>query len=458
MKNKFAIYKFAFLIVLCLSPMFLSAQNEQDTISYNLRQILTLARDNNKEMQLVSLGLQKTHQQIALKKSVFLPKVDAFANYYTYLGNVPLAIFPESEGNVLSGGTSNGPYPVSIGLPNNMLAGVSLSQRLFEFSYLNSGKSKEVFNVIESNRMKEKQEQLYYDVAVCYYEILQLKTKGDFIDFNMERLGRMIEIVRIQLSNQMTDSLQLLDLNLKKAELLLKKREFISGLQRKTDYLKMLAGLPEKSVINCDITDYTPVPESLPDTGAVNESTQMNLLNQAQNLNAFSQKQVQSEYLPTLDFKFNLLWNSQSQNMAFFSNEAFGNNISTLGLKLDIPIYHGSEKKKKLQELEIDRHMLDIQKEKLKEGFRFQYSSSMKELEFKSDQYLHQKEIALLKKRYLEQANRKFEQGVLPIKELLEAQSALLEAQMKTSELLLGLKLAELDYFKWSNQMLTKFE
>ncbi len=456
MKNIFTINKIALLLILFQLPLFLPAQN--DTLSYNLKQLLILARENSKEMQLVSLGLQKTQQQIALKKSLFLPKIDAFANYYTYLGNVPLAIFPASEGAVLSGGTSGGAYPVPIGLPNNLLTGVSLSQRLFEFSYLNFGKSKDIFSVIESNKMKEKQEQLYFDVAVCYYEILQLKTKGDLMDFNVSRLNRMIGIMQIQLNNQMIDSLQLWDLNLKKAELLLRKREFTSGLQRKTDYLKMLAGIRNEIVISCDVADYTPDFESIPDSGVVKDSPQMNLLNQAQNLNEFSQKQVQSEYLPTLDFKFNLLWNSQSPNLAFFSNEAFGNNISTLGLKLDIPIYHGAEKKKKLQELEIDRHMLEIQKEKLKEGFQFQYSSSMKELEIKSDQYLHQKEIARLKKRYLEKANSQFEQGILPIKELLEAQSALLEAQIKTSELLFGLKLAELDYFKWSNQILIKFE
>jgi len=79
-------------------------------------------------------------------------------------------------------------------------------------------------------------------------------------------------------------------------------------------------------------------------------------------------------------------------------------------------------------------------------------------LEVKSDQYRNQKEITLLKKRYLERANKKFGEGVLPIKELLEAQSELLEAQMKTSELFLGVKLAELDYLKWSNQILAKFE
>jgi outer membrane protein TolC len=458
MKNFSTIYKVTFLFFLCQSPLLLSAQIDQDTASYNLKRILILARQNNKDMQLVSLGLQKTQQQISLKKSVFLPKIDAFANYYNYVGNVPLAIFPESEGQILSGGISNGVYPVSVGLPNNFLAGVSLSQRLFEFSYLNFGKSKDVFNGIESARLKEKQEQLYYDVAVCYYEIQQLKAKGDLIDFNISRLTRMIEVTEIQLNNQMTDSLQLLDLNLKKAWLLLQKREYISGLERKTDYLKMLAGLPATATISFDTVDYMPVVGLFHDTLAVSKSTQMNLLDQAGNLNSFSQKQVQSEYLPTLDFKFNLLWNSQSQNMAFFSNEAFGNNISTLGLKLDIPIYHGAEKKKKLQELKIDRHILEIQKEKLKEGFQLQYSGSVKELEYKSDRYLHQKEITSLKKLYLDKANRQFEQGILPVKDLLEAQSALLEAQMKTTELLFDLKLAELDYYKLSNQILARLE
>ena len=171
-----------------------------------------------------------------------------------------------------------------------------------------------------------------------------------------------------------------------------------------------------------------------------------------------SQKQVQSEYLPTLDFNVNLLWSSQSQDLGFFSNQAYGNNISTLGLKLDIPIYHGAEKKKKIQELEISKNMLDLQKEKLKEGFQLQYSNSKEELEFKTARYLHQQEITRLKKKYLEKANRYFEQGILSIKELLEAQSGLLEAQMKQAEILFDEKKAELDYYKWSNQILTKFE
>ncbi len=458
MKTKNTVCLFLFWLLTGMAIQNLSAQNAKDTVFYNLKQLLAIAQENNRDIQLVRLELQKSNQQISLKKSAYLPKIDAFADYYWYWGNIPQYIFPESEGKVLSGGLSNGTYPVSLGLPNNLLTGVSVSQRLFEFSFLNSGKSSELFSSIESDKIREKKEQLFYDVAVCYYEISQLATKEDLIEFNVARINRMIEIVKVQLQNQMTDSLQLIDLELKKADLSLSKRELKSGMQRKSNYLKMLVGLPDSILIDYGKLDYSSVAEVSRDSAGTSSSAQMNLINQAQSVNDLSQKQVQSEYLPTLDFKFNLLWNAQAENLGFFSNEAYGNNISTLGLKLDIPIYHGAEKKKKLQELEISRDMLDVQKLKLKEGFELQYANSIEELEFKKARFMQQQEIVQLKKRYLDKANRQFEQGILPIKEILEAQSGLLEAQIKSAEMLFDVKLAELNYFKWSNQLITQFE
>jgi outer membrane protein len=458
MRFKFTVYRFVLMLIICQPAQYLSAQHKKDTVSYNLSQLLALAEQNNRDMQLLRLELQKTRHQVAIKKSNYLPKVDAFADYYWLWGNVPLMIFPENEGNVLSGGTSNGFYPVSVGMPNNLLAGVTLSQRLFEFSFFSAGKGKDALNGIETDKIKEKKEQLFYDVALCYYEISQLASKKDFIDFNIDRINRMKEIVEIQIRNQMADSLQFMDLELKNDELRMTKKELISGLQRKSNYLKMLTGLPDSIEIACKALNYTPFLELPADSNDYAESTQMKLLNQAQIMNDLSQKQVQSEYLPTLDFNANLLWSSQSQDLGFFSNQAYGNNISTLGLKLDIPIYHGSEKKNKIQELEISKNILDLQKEKLKEGFQLQYSNSKEELEFKTARFLHQQEITQLKKRYLEKANRQFEQGILSVKELLEAQSGLLEAQLKLAETLFDEKKAELDYYKWSNQILTKFD
>jgi outer membrane protein TolC len=458
MKQKFSLSKVVIILSLLQIPPLLAAQDLKDTVTYNLKQLLKIAGEHNKDLQLVRLELEKSNQQLALKRSEFLPKVDAFADYYWYWNNVPTYIFPENEGNILSGGTSSGNYPVSIGLPNNFFAGISLSQRIFDFSYLSAGKSREVFNAIESGKVKEKKEQIFYDVAVTYYEISQLAAKQDFIDFNINRIDRMIGILQIQLANEMTDSLQVLELELKNAELLLSKKELLSGLQTKTDYLRMLVGLPDSLVIDYGNLDYTNVLEFKPDSNNVESSAQMILINQAQNINELSQKQVQAEYLPTLDFRLNFLWNSQSSDLGFFSDNAYGNNMSTLGLKLNIPIYHGSEKKKKIQELEINKHVLDLQKQKLREGFQLQFSNSLKRLESKTALFIQQQKITTMKKRYFEKADQRFEQGILPLKDLLEAQSGYMEAQMRSAEILYDVKLAELEYFKWSNQLLIRFE
>jgi outer membrane protein len=457
MKNIYK-YKLLILVILFQFSHVLGAQNKHDTVYYDLKQLLSIARKNNNDLKLLQLELQKTNRDVALKKSISLPKVDAFADYLWYWDNVPKYIFPESEGNILSGGTSAGPYPVSIGLPNNLYAGISLTQRLFQFSYLSAGKSGEVIDNLESNRIKEKEEQVFYDIAVCYYEILKLAVKEDFIDFNLKRIDRFTGIVQVQLKDQMTDSLQLLDLTLTKADLLLSKDEFKSGIQRKTNYLKMLVGLPDSTVIDYTGIDYYPLLDTVRNQEYPGNSTQLNLLNNAQKLNELSQKQTQSEYLPTLDLKVNLLWNAQSQSLDFLSNPSYNNQLSTVGFKLDIPIYHGAEKKNKLQKLEIDNQILEVQKQKLADGYRLQYSNALEELKFKTARYHNQQEITRLKKRLFEKASLQFDKGIQPIKELLTFQSAMLEAQMKEAEALFDVKLAELNYFKWSNQILSRFE
>lgn len=457
MENLFK-YKILFLLIFCLFLQALAAQNKHDTVYYNLKQLLTLARQNNNDLKLLHLEVQKTKKDVAIKKSTYLPKVDAFADYYRYMANVPKYIFPESEGNILSGGTSTGPYPVSIGLPNNLFAGISLTQRLFQFSYLSAGNSKEVLSNLESNRIKEKEEQVFYDIAVCYYEILRLAVKEDFIDFNLKRIDRFVGMVQVQLNDQMTDSLQLLELTLTKADLLLSKDEFKSGMQRKTNYLKMLVGLPDSTAIDYTGSDYYPVPDDIRNQNYSGSNTQQTLLNDAQKLNELSQKQTQSEYLPTLDLKLNLLWNAQSQSLDFLSNPAYNSQLSTVGFKLDIPIYHGDEKKYKIQKLEIDNQILEVQKQKLADGYRLQNSNALEELKFKTARYSNQQEITRLRKRQFEKTGNQFDKGITPVKDLLNAQSGMLEAQMKEAEALFDVKLAELNYFKWSNQILSRFE
>ena len=69
MKHKLTVYRVVFVIALFQMAQYLPAQDVNDTVFYNLKQLLSLAAENNKDLQLVRLELQKSNQQIALKKS-----------------------------------------------------------------------------------------------------------------------------------------------------------------------------------------------------------------------------------------------------------------------------------------------------------------------------------------------------------------------------------------------------
>jgi outer membrane protein TolC len=188
------------------------------------------------------------------------------------------------------------------------------------------------------------------------------------------------------------------------------------------------------------------------------DNTSLALIQHRQSLNEILIKQTRAEYMPTLDFKINVLWNVQSNDLSFFSDRAFGNNISTLGLKMDIPLYYGDEKKKKIQKLYIEQQMLELQKEKLLEGHKLQNENAVENLKFKKERFYHQQKVSQLKSRYLEKAENRFEKGLLSIKDLLDARSELLEAQITEAELWFDVKLAELDYLKWNNQIYNKLD
>jgi len=407
--------KNSLLILFFCFGLYALAQDKKDSVTYNLSSLLKMARENNADLQLQKLNLQKARQDIKERTASFLPRLDAYADYRLYWDDVPQYIFPEKEGQILSGGQSNGIYPVSIGLPNNLYAGLSLSQRLFDYSFFSAGKGNDLMNEVEVSQRKESAEKVYYDIVQCYFEITQLAAKEDFIDYNLEQIDQFVEVVQVQLNNQMTDSLQLFELELSKEELALNKRELLSGLKRKSNYLKMLVGLPDSVSVKFDMLDYSPIlkPDLMAESDI--ENPQLSLLNQAKQLNELNQKQIQAEYLPTLDLKLNLLWNAQADNLVFAGDNSFGNNISTLGLKLDIPIYHGNEKKSKLRKLKLDKQILDVQKDKLVNGYELQLNNSVDNLSFKTERYLHQQKITQLKKRYFQKLNNQFEQGILPL-------------------------------------------
>lgn len=430
-----------------------SARDMESRGYWELSSLLRYAEENNLDIRLTQNQYLKQRLEAEMIKSGYLPKVDAYADYYWYFSEVPILIFPDNSFGMTPPAGSNGYYPVNSGLPNNLYAGISLTQRLFDLNMFRMKKGSELFDNIEAAGYELKRAELFHSIAITWYELLQLYEKEKYIDFNSDRLDHYMAIVRRQIKNKMADSLQLIELTIKKSELKISDREYRSGIKRKTNYLKMLAGMPDTMdlVIEPGKMDgfWAFVKKDEPET----DNTQQRLLNYNLQAKDLTKRKIRADYSPSLDLRFNLLYNLQGEGFPFVNDNEYSSNISSLGVRLDIPLYHGSEKRRKLEVVDVEKAMLDMQKEKLKEGIMLQIGNVEEELKFKREQFLNQKELISLKERQLSKSALRFEKGVMNIKELLEIHSELMDEQMKLEDLYYEVKISELNYLDLTGQL-----
>jgi outer membrane protein TolC len=443
----------ASLLALFLLSNTCNAQEPKKHAYWELSTLLRYAEEHNIDIQVTRNKFLKQRMEVEMYKSAYLPKIGVYADYLWYFSEVPLLIFPGNSFEMMPTAGSNGYNPINVGLPNNVFTGISLTQRLFDFGFFQMKQGSELFDNIESAGFELKRAELFHSIAITWYELVQLYEKEKYIDFNRARIDHYLAIVRRQIQNEMADSLQLIELIIKHSQLIISNQEYQSGIKRKTRYLKMLAGVP-------DTVDF--VVQTVEMGGFITfeskeeseiDIMQLKLLDYNQQLKSLSKKKIRSDYSPSLDLHFNLLYNWQSDKFPSSNSEVFSNNISSLGVRLDIPIYDGSEKRRKLKMIDVENSIIDMQKEKLKSGIGLQVYNVFEELGFKRKLFQNQKELVLLKERRLSKITLHFERGLTNIKELLEIHSDLMDEQMKLEELFLEVKILELDYMNLTGQL-----
>ena len=429
------------------------AQEKPLEVPGNLHSCIHYALDHNYNFRISEFNIQKGTVTVRQQKTSLLPDINAFALYNWYWGGLPTYIFPEKEGSILSGGQSTGPYAVPLGLPQNLFMGLKFNQRIYDQRFFLGKQGKETLLNLNEGRAEAEKNKVIHDVAKAYYEILDLQTREEIVAFNSSRLNTYIEIMQSRVNNQMAAPMDLEKLQLEMAKVKLARSKLESGLELKKKAFEFLIGLSVDTTF-----DISPSPEDTlmlthTDTLVSPEtSIQFRLLQSMESLNEIQKKETKASYLPSLDLYGNFLWQAQSENLNFFNGQPFYN-ISNLGLKLDIPIYHGSDKSYHLQQLQLDKDVIDVQKEMLQQAEKLKKNSNQENLQLLINQYEQQANVVSYAGKYYDQVYSKFKQGLAPVQDLLSAHADWIDARSDLSSLRYQVKLAELEYLTASGNL-----
>jgi len=173
-------------LILCFGFGFLSAQNLPESVS--LEEAVAFGLENNRTIINASLEVQKAYKEKWKTIAIGLPQINAEADYQNFI-ELPTSLIPAQ----FFGGAEGEFAEVQFGTPQSMMAGVTLSQLIFDGSYLVGLESIKAYTNISENILEKTVLEIRKNIINTYYSVLLVRANIYFVEKNRDNLKFNLE-------------------------------------------------------------------------------------------------------------------------------------------------------------------------------------------------------------------------------------------------------------------------
>jgi outer membrane protein len=399
------------LVILLLFPIGIISANAQEPLSLSLEEAVKMAHEKNTNVLNSKLDLQISERKIKETIAMGLPHID-LKSAYTFLPVVPTITF----------GDDPNAAPIELGVKHNLTNDLTLSQLIFNGSYIVGLQATKVLN----NLALQNDEKTLLDVnesVINTYQMIQLSEESlNILQQNLDNvLKTQFEISEMYKQGFMekTDVDQLeVTANVLRNSM----NQVKSNLDMGYRLLKIQIGIDE--TIPVAVSDSTKSFESL-----ILESNQLiseqfilannvdyKLVETSKQLAELNVKNEKSTYLPVITGFYNRTQKLNSPAFDFTPKDL-------LGVNLNLPIFASGQRK-----FLIDQRELEVEK---RENTRLFVSSSLimqanqlkSDVEIKAEKYKNQKMSKELTDEIYQRMLEKYRQGMATSLDLANTQN-----------------------------------
>jgi len=414
----------------------------------SLQEVLQTGLKNSYDIKKSKLDEQAAAYQ---RKEIIgsgLPQVDAYGNYNNFLNVTPMGL----PGGFLNPESSPSDIDVvQFGVPQSLQAGFQLNQLIFSQSYLvglKAAKTSEEFYLLLT-RMSE--EDILYDLAMNYYRIVGLELQRENIDANMDRLRGLEQILKVQYENDLAKKVDYNRVKVNLTTLQASRDDLEIGIDQSKNYLKLLMGVPLNTPLKLQEQDFNlDLAEILPPHLNVDlqDRVDLRVLNKQQDLYGLDIKNIQSGYYPSLFGFADVNYNTFSNDFTFLSQSKPWYRGALIGLKLQIPIFDGFQRKNKVAQARVRSMQLEQDILKAGQAAEMEHQNAVRKLSSSVNSARAQEENLRLAEEVYGQTELLYKEGISPLTDLLEAETALREARTAYNNQIINVKTAQVDLYK----------
>lgn len=439
---------FLFLVKISAQPFAPAAPTARPLA---LDESLRLAIDNSAQIRKARIDRQMLERRVKEARSEGFPQISADIN----LDYSPLLATQLMPGELFNLGDDTY-VPVQFGRTWQLGGNITLQQNLINEA------ARRILPALKSTRdisdllIERSEDEVIFNTATVFYQTLQTEQLLRAVDANLGKLEALQGMAQLQLDNGFVVPTDVKRIRVAKTNLETQRQNLLTGISSLQQTLLFLCGLPLHETLDLSAEIGTPAADSarwqslsLEPTATTEHRLLMNNLE----LLRIQRRSAIAEALPSLSAYVSISAHAFRPDINFFDTDRRWYGAAGAGARLKIPIFDGFRVHNKAwvykleeQKLEEDRRQIAAAKTLDFRQAREQLGTSLRTLRSQSDNVALAREIT-------DKLLLQYKEGVASLTDLLNAQTALSEAETNYWQQVFSYKLAVLKLLKSAGQL-----
>lgn len=431
----------------------LSAQPSTTSASRALAlgESLKLALENSAQIHKAKIDRQILERRVKEARSEGFPQITAGVNldYWPLLPTtlLPGEIFGLAEGTFV---------PAQFGRSWQLGGNVTLEQNLINESARRNVPALKTTRNINDLLIERSENEVIYNTATVFYQTLQTEQLLRAVDANLAKLEALQGMAQLQLNNGYAVPTDVKRIRVAKTNLETQRQNLLTGISGLRQTLQFLCGLSFDETLDLSAEIGSPAADSARWQSLTLDprtTTESRLLGHHLDLLRIQRRSAIAEALPSLKAFATISAQGFRQDVNFFDTDRRWYGAAGAGVRLKIPIFDGFRVRNKAlvyrleeQKLEEDQGQLNGAKALEFRQAREQLGTSLRTLRTQSDNVALAREIT-------DKLVLQYKEGVASLTDLLNAQTALSEAETNYWQQVFSYKLAVLKLLKAAGQL-----
>ncbi|WP_136482388.1 TolC family protein [Cognatitamlana onchidii] len=415
--------------LLCTSVIF-SQEQEQTKLSYTLQEAIDYAIENNRNAKNASRDVEAAYKEKWETIALGLPQLNGQIDYQNFLKqqvNVIPSDFEDPDSPLV---------PVIFGAKQNLTAAATLSQLIFDGSYIVGLQSAKVFLEISKNAKEKTDLEVRKGTINAYGNVLLAEETVAILEENKATLQKNLDEITKIFENGLDEeeSVEQIKITLSDIESALNRSKRIKDVS--LQMLNMTMGL--------DITHPTQLLDNLEtltarnvDLGLISDpySIEDNIDYQIAENDKISKelliKLAKSKSMPSLNAFLNGGYNSFSDDFTFLNKDQDYFGFAVFGVGMSIPILSSGGRSAATQRAKINYEKAQDDLIETEQRIRLDIATAQSDYQYSIEDYSNKKESLDLAERIEAKNQTKFFEGIASSFDLRQAQIQLYTAQQE---------------------------